>query len=396
MPRPPEPVSTPPAGASNLGELLRGPFLWVTAANFTFFLTFASFFLLPQHLRNLGATKDQIGDIMAIFGLTAIPLTPLVGIAVDRFPRRPIFIIGALLMWASAACFALVDDLSFLPYALRALQGISFAFCFTSATTLAADLSPHDRRAQALGIFGVFTLITHGLAVVIAEFIEARLGFKGLFYIVSSWSAVAALLFLRVPETLHGHARARGSSLLKMMVRPDLIQPIAIAALAGGGFGVALTFVPVLGEIIRIERVSAFFVAYVGAAILVRIFGGRLADIHGRRAVAAPSVAVLGGSIVALAFIDGESGLALAGIAFGAGHGFLYPALNALVVDVSAPEDRGKAMSLYNAAFNLGVTLGAVVFGRVAEARGYATMFVVAGLSVWLALLFLIRSERRL
>ena len=95
-----------------------------------------------------------------------------------------------------------------------------------------------------------------------------------------------------------------------------------------------------------------------------------------------------------LAFIEGVPGLALAGIAFGMGHGLLYPALNALVVDVSRQADRGKAMSLYNASFNLGVTLGAVVFGRVAEARGYDTMFVVAGLSVFLGLLFfLIRSE---
>lgn len=394
MSPPPHPDSHPSTGASNLGELFRGPFMWVTAANFTYFLCFASFFLLPQYLRDLGASKDEIGDIFAIFGLTGIPLTPLVGMLIDRYRRRPVFIFGAILMWAASLSFAFVDQLSLLLYVLRALQGISFACCFTAATTLAADLSPPDRRAQALGIFGVFTLITHGLAVIIAEFIVSHLGFKGLFYIISSWCLLAALLFTRVPETRHSHSDARGSSLLKLITSAALFPPIAVATLAGVGFGVALTFVPILGEVIRIEHVSIFFLCYVGAAIFVRIFGGRLADVYGRRAVAAPSLAILAASIIGLAFIGGDRGLALVGLAFGTGHGFLYPALNAFVVDVSRPEDRGKAMSLYNAAFNLGITLGAVVFGRVAEAEGYDKMFIAAGLTVLLGLpFFLVRFE---
>lgn len=368
--------------------------MWVTAANFTFFLCFASFFLLPQYLRDLGATKDEMGDIFAVFGLTGIPLTPLVGMFIDRYPRRPVFIFGAILMWAASISFAFVDEISPLLYVLRALQGAAFACCFTAATTLAADLSPPDRRAQALGIFGVFTLITHGLAVIIAEFIVSHLGFKGLFYIISTWCLLAALLFTRVPETRQGHPDARGSSLLKLITSAALFPPFAVATLAGVGFGVALTFVPVLGEVIRIEHVSVFFLSYVGSAISVRIFGGRLADVYGRQAVAAPSVVILALSIVGLAFVGGETGLALAGFAFGTGHGFLYPALNALVVDVSRGEDRGKAMSLYNAAFNLGITLGAAVFGRVAEAAGYDKMFIAAGLTVLLGLpFFLIRVE---
>jgi predicted MFS family arabinose efflux permease len=390
---PQDPAST--RGGSGLRALLGEAFIRVTAANFTFFLSFASFFLLPQHLYDLGATKDQIGDIMAVFGLTAIPLTPLVGTLVDRFRRRPIFIGGALLMWGASTAFAWVDDLSPLIYLLRLLQGCAFACCFTAATTLAADLAPADRRAQALGIFGIFTLITHGLAVTIAEFIEAHLGFIGLFYLTPIWCLIAAVIFIPVPETRHGHGPSGGSRLLALVTSPALYPAMVVSILAGGGFGVALTFVPVLGEVIRIEHVSVFFMAYVGAAVMVRIVGGRLADVHGRRAVVLPSLVVLAGSIAGLAIISSQTGLALAGLAFGAGHGFLYPALNALVVDASRVEDRGKAMALYNAAFNLGITCGAIVFGRVAEAYGYATMFLTAGSSILCAMLFFwIRSER--
>ncbi len=395
MSPPPLRDPTPTAGGSSLRVLLGSAFIRVTAANFTFFLSFASFFLLPQHLHDLGASKDQIGDIMAVFGLAAIPLTPLVGAVIDRFRRRPVFIGGALLMWGSSTAFAWVDELSPLLYLLRFLQGCAFACCFTAATTLAADLAPADRRAQALGLFGVFTLITHGLAVPIAEFIESRLGFIGLFYLAPVWCLVAAAIFLPVPETRHGHGPAGGSKLFALATSPSLYPAMVVSVLAGGGFGVALTFVPVLAETIRIEHVSVYFMAYVGAAVTVRVVGGRLADLHGRRAVVLPSLVLLAASIGGLAIISSQTELALAGLVFGVGHGLLYPALNALVVDASKVEDRGKVMALYNAAFNLGITCGAIVFGRVAEAHGYATMFLAAGLSVLCSMFFFwIRSER--
>jgi predicted MFS family arabinose efflux permease len=375
----------PTAGGSSLRVLLGSAFIRVTAANFAVVLAFASFFLLPQHLHNLGASKDQIGDIMAVFGLAAIPLTPLVGAVIDRFRRRPVFI-GA---------FAWVEELSPLLYLLRLLQGCAFACCFTAATTLAADLAPADRRAQALGLFGVFTLITHGLAVTVAEFIESRLGFIGLFYLVPAWCLIAAAIFLPVPETRHGRAPAGGSKLFALATSPSLYPAMVVSVVAGGGFGVALTFVPVLAEAIQIEHVSVYFMAYMVAAVTVRIIGGRMADLHGRRAVVLPSLVLLSGSIGALAIISSQTELALAGLGFGVGHGFLYPALNALVVDASRVEDRGKAMALYNASFSLGITCGAIVFGRVAEAHGYATMFLVAGLSVLCSMFFFwIRSER--
>src|SRR3972149_6252126 len=96
---------SPAAPAYRMAVLLRGPFLRVTLANFCFFICFASFFMLPKHLHAMGAREDQIGDVMAVFGFSATPLTPLVGILVDRTRRRPYFIAGALLMGAASAGF---------------------------------------------------------------------------------------------------------------------------------------------------------------------------------------------------------------------------------------------------------------------------------------------------
>ncbi len=393
MARPPADPPLPSAPHSSVKTLLRGPFLRVTLANFSFFLCFASFFLLPKHLHAIGAREDQIGDIMAVFGFSATPLTPLVGVLVDRYRLRPFFLGGSLLMAAASAAFVFADRLSPLPYLLRVLQGVAFACAFTAATTQAADLAPVDRRAQALGIFGVFTLITHGLAVTVAEAIESRFGFDALFLASSLFALVAAAIFRGVPQTAHAHAGEKGSSLWSLLSSPALYPAFLVSLAAGGGFGTALTFVPVLGDALDIPHISVFFVSYMTAAVGVRLLGGRLADTFGRRTVAIPSLAVFTVAIFAIGHAGSARAFAAAGFVFGAGHGLLYPALNALVVDATRSENRGKAMSLYNASFNAGVTGGNIIFGRVAAAWGYASMFAAVSLTLLCVLVFFWRKS---
>lgn len=393
MASPPANHPFPSASESSLSTLLRGPFLRVTLANFAFFLCFASFFLLPKHLHAIGAREDQIGDIMAVFGLTATPLTPLVGILVDRYRRRPFFLGGALLMAAASAAFVFADRLSAFPYFLRLLQGVAFAFAFTAATTQAADLAPVDRRAQALGIFGVFTLITHGLAVTVAETIESHFGFNMLFVTSSLFALAAAAIFRGVPETAHTQAREKGATLWALITSPAVYPAFLVSLVAGSGFGTALTFVPVLGEALHVPRISVFFVSYMAAAVSVRLLGGRLADTFGRRTIAIPSLAVFALALFAIGHAGTARDFAWVGLVFGAGHGLLYPALNALVIDATRSEDRGKAMSLYNASFNAGVTGGNIVFGRVAEAWGYGNMFAVVSLTLLCVLVFFWRKS---
>jgi MFS family permease len=72
--------------------------------------------------------------------------------------------------------------------------------------------------------------------------------------------------------------------------------------------------------------------------------------------------------------------LALAGLASGAAHGFLYPALTALVLDVTPPERRGRVVGVFMAFILAGQAGGAAVFGYLAHAIGYGAMFAVLGL----------------
>jgi MFS family permease len=67
----------------------------------------------------------------------------------------------------------------------------------------------------------------------------------------------------------------------------------------------------------------------------------------------------------------------ITGLAAGAAHGFLYPALAALVADDAPVVRRGAVIGIFSAIFLCGQAGGAFTFGWFADLLGYATMWLV-------------------
>jgi MFS family permease len=363
-------------------RLLSGPFARVTVANFLFFLNFASFFLLPLHVKALGGSETTVGLVMGSSGMASILALPLIGMGIDRFGRRRFFVAGAAAMSAAALGFLFVHAIGPALFALRVVQGVSFAASFTAATTMAAELAVPERRAQALGIFGVSTLLTHAIGPAIGEEIVERFGFPALFVVAAACS-MAAVPMLRGVQTRGVHRVETtpvpwGVSRLQWTV-------IVTMTLAGMGFGAVVTFVPTYVRAQELGRVALFYTPYAAAAILTRVFGAGVSDSLGRRATVLPALVTLAVSIAALAWVGSVTALVAVGALFGAAQGISYPTLHAFLVDLTPPAHLGRSQALFNGAFNLGVMSSAFVFGPVTDHLGHRTMFLSAAMLPLLA-----------
>lgn len=359
--------------------LLSGPFVRVTIANFFFFLNFASFFLLPLHVKALGGSEAIVGAVMGTSGLASLAFLPVVGLTIDRWGRRRFLTAGAAGMTAASAGFLVVDHIGPALFGLRVLQGISFASAFTATTAFAAQFAPRSRRAQALGIFGLSTLLTHAIAPGVGEEIIARGGFPALFTVTMLCTAVVLVLAVGLPPGVSDVASIDGTQDWSLGRMQWVIA--GTMALAGMGFGTVMTFIATYVRELALGRVGIFFAAYTATAILTRVFGAGLSDAFGRRRVILPTLLGLSASIFLLAFVRDVPLLIAAGILFGCSQGISYPTLHAFVVDLSAAAHLGRSQALFNGAFNLGVTSSAFLFGIVAEKLGYRAMFILASLS---------------
>ena len=362
--------------------LLSGPFARVTVANFFFFLNFASFFLLPLYVKSLGGSEAMVGAVMGTGGMAALVVLPLIGVALDRLGRRRFFVAGTLGMTAAALGYLLVDSIGPGLFALRIVQGVSFAAAFTASTTLAAELAPYDRRAEALGVFGVSTLLTHALAPTIGEEIIHRAGFHALCVTAAAFTTLPLLLLPGVPPR-----RVPPVTVARSAWRVGRLQWVLIGTmtLSGMGFGTVMTFIPTFVRGNDLGRVAFFYGAYTITAISTRLFGGGLSDSVGRRAVVLPTLLVLATSIFTLSLVRSIPVLVVAGVLFGGAQGISYPTLHAFLVDLTADEHLGRAQALFNGSFNLGVMSSAFLFGPVADHFGQRPMFALAALMPLLA-----------
>ncbi|MGD9762526.1 MAG: MFS transporter [Candidatus Binatia bacterium] len=365
-------------------RVLSGRFLRITLVNFFFFLSFTAYFLLPLHLRELGAGEAVIGAVMGTAGLASIVALPIVGMTIDRWGRRA-FLIGGILGFALCSFgFQLIDALGGPMYALRVLQGFSFSAGFTATTTLAAEFAPPRRRAQALGLFGASTMITNAVAAGIGEELVRRYGFSALF----AGSAFTALLSvaLAIPLRDENVASRRTATAAERRLHTAHWVLAVVMALLGLGFGAVVTFMPtfITGE--AFGRIGLFSAAFAGSAVLSRLIGAGISDAFGRLTVVVPALVVLAAAIFCFGSVGGMPSLLAAAAVFGLAQGITYPTLHALVVDLAGEAQLGRSQALFNGAFNLGIAASAFLFGFVAEALGYRPMFRMAAFMPLLAI----------
>ena len=370
--------------------ILTPAFLRAAVGSFLFFTNLAAFFLLPLYLKELGTTEAQLGLVMGLYSGTAIFCQPLVGVWVDRLGRRPFMLAGAALATAVALMFAVAPPTLPRFGLLRVLQGIAYAMYFVANFTLVVALVPAERRGQALGIFGISGLTSMAVGPAVGELVARAFGFRVFFAAIAAVGGAALAVTARVEEGPVGRPAPRdgvGGLLRGVLTAPRL--PMTLAASFGLGTGVIFTFLPTYAATLGVERIGLFAVAYALGALIVRATAGRLIDTVGRRPILIPALALQAGAAVILALMGplvsraawpAAPLLGLTGLVAGTAHGFLYPALSALVMDVTPEDRRGRVIGVFSAFILSGQAAGAMGFGALAHVVGYAPMFALLAL----------------
>lgn len=360
--------------------LINRDFILITLSSFVFFFNYHSFILLPLRIEELGGSESAIGFIMGAASMATILTTPSVGILIDRWGKKWFLAAGGLLMSFTTLPFAYLDSLSYLFPVLRILHGAALSLCFVSAGTLVADVSPPARRSQAIGVFGMFSVMNFALAPFIGKNIVEAWGFGDFFYydFIFGLFAFLGALMIKEPER-DASARRRGSTFMTVLLRRGVLVAAFALMIAGTGFVSVITFIPVFAGRISVESFELFFITYTVIIIAVRVFGGWIPDKFGKKRASIPALFIFALSIIGLSFASGSLGLVVAGIFFGMGHGLFYPAIYALVIDLTPEADRGKAVSICSVAFTFGGMLGVFIYGVLAELRGFQFMFEAAG-----------------
>jgi MFS family permease len=348
---------------------------------FFLFMSITLFFLFPLFLRQFDPSKSQIGLIMGIHSVMAIFFRPIFGRLVDVKGRKNISLFGIAFLILILPFFHLIRDAGFLPIILRALTGIGWGISMTATLTMCSDLAPVERLAHSMGIIGVAGLTSVALGPVVAEEVISRFGYSALFntslgFLFASFLCV--LLTREVVRPDNSQPLLRSKSFLNISIITILL--ISILTIAQGATrGAVVYFIALFGKSIPLDRVGPFFLCFSGAAILTRLGLGGLSDKYGRKQVIFPAVCIISFNFFLISQAKSFWMFIIAGIIGGFGQGLIFPALTTYIIDSLGRENKGLAISLYLAFFDIGMGFGSVFFGWISDLYGYRQMYLLAG-----------------
>ncbi len=301
-------------------------------------------------------------------------LTPRI---VARLGYRRTFAGGLVLLGAPTLVFLRATSAPAL-IAADAVRGIGFAIAVVAGNALVALVVPAARRGEGVALVGLVSGVCSLTALPAGLWIAHRYG-AGPVFVVATLApllALAALPFLPDPRPAEpaepaGHGVAMGWRL-----------PVVFAVCTSAA-GVIVTFLP-----LATPASTATVVLFVQPAVstLARWAAGRIGDRHGHSRLLVPGVLLAIGGTAALA-ATGSFAIVLAGAtAFGAGFGVLQNVTLALMYERASRSAYSGVSAVWNAAYDLGMAAGAIGFGVLVPATGFAAAFLLTAATMLPAL----------
>lgn len=353
---------------------------WV--ANFMIFFSFMLLTpLMPSYLSEVfGADKQTIGIVLSGYTLTALMIRSLSGFLVDSFPRRIVLMtsyflfalcFGGYLMAGSLLLFAIV----------RTLHGAPFGATTVANSTVAIDVLPSSRRAEGIGYYGLSNNIATAISPTVALLLFDRFQSYDMLFWVALLTSLLGLwstsqVKMRERDIQRDH---RPLSLDRFILIKGWREGIAMICYAFS-YGVLATYIAIYGkeELGITGGTGLFFMLLAIGLILSRLVGSRTLR-QGKvtqNATVGTAISLFG--YLLFAAVHNPWGYYGAALIIGLGNGHMFPAFQTMFINLAENSQRGTANSTLLVSWDIGIGLGTLVGGIVAEHVGYSAAFWTA------------------
>ncbi len=341
---------------------------------------------LPLYAAQMGASAFVMGLIFSSFSAARALAMPYVGALSDRRGRKP-FIIAGLMGYAVLA-LALIWAAS--PWELvlnRVLQGLFAAMVLPVSMALVADLTPPGREGAVFGGFNTAFLLGFGVGPLAGGVIFDTLGLEANFLFMAGLSLASLLMVLvmvREPRQVKKASRKGGwSQQVALLKDRPLLSVFLARALSAVGMGCFVAFLPLLAAARGLSNTELGSLLAVNVLIMtgLQVPCGWLADRWSRVGLASLGLVLSGAAKGFLPLPADFAGLMTLCVLEGVAAGLALPALTALAVSHGRRVGAGMGVTMgsFGMAMSLGVSVGPMGAGLLADWLGLPSVFYLAG-----------------
>ncbi|RMX05779.1 MFS transporter [Corticibacter populi] len=362
------------------------PGVWALAVT-AFAIGVAEFIVvgvLPAIAGDLDVPLAHAGSLVGLYALALALGTPVVVLALARWPRKPL-LLGLVAVFLAGNLLSAVAGSHAMLLAGRIVTAVAHGSFFAIGATVAARLASKGQASAAIALMFAGLTLAMVIGVPLGSLIGNALGWRLPFHAVAVLAALALLAIWRWVPQLPAPAAVPAGAQLAALASAPILAMMATTVLGFGASFAAFTFItPILTEVTGFSPHAASLLLVVfGAATLVgNLAGGRLATGLGWAAALRHMLAALLLCLVALAvlmpyrlpmlvllFVWGI-------LAFGMSPGFQAGMLETAGRWTPGAVDFASALNI--SAFNLGITLGETM-GSAWVARGHLAQTPWAG-----------------
>lgn len=377
-------------------KLWNSEYIKVMACNFLLFFSFYLLTpLLPIYLdQQFNANKDMIGLVLSGYVVATLLVRPFSGFIVDSFNRKKVLTICFFCFFIVFAGYVGAGTL--LMFAIiRTIHGLPFGAATVANSTVAIDVLPSSRRNEGLGFYGLSNNIAMAIAPTTGIYIYSLTdNFALLFWISLIVAMGGYLLSIRVKLPQRELVTDKPKlSLDHFFLGRAWLLAVNIM-LFGLCWGILSNYVAIYGkEKLNItDGTGLFFMILAVALVIARLIGRRQlrAGHLTQNCTFGVILSSVGYILFALSSVWGVWCYYGAAMFIGLGNGQMYPAFLNMFVKMARHDQRGTANSSILISWDLGMGIGILLGGVIAEYVGFTEAFgVAAAMQIAGALLFI-------
>jgi predicted MFS family arabinose efflux permease len=393
-------------------KLWNKEYIKVMTANFTLFFAFYILTpLLPIYLsEHFGATKDVIGLTLSGYAVAALLFRPFSGYIVDSFDRKKVLVFFMVVSFLFYGLYLVAGTL-LLFTVVRTLHGGPFGASTVANSTVAIDVLPSSRRNEGIGYYG----LSNNVATAIAPSVGIALyKWTGNFNVLFLVALIFALMSAVVAASVKLPKRApvadkRKISLDRFFLKSGWLIGVNMVFF-GFCFGVLSNYLAIYGKQVlhMTGGTGAWFMLCSIGLILSRLQGGKALR-EGKltqNAAEGMVISLIGYTLFILmptlsSFLIPHSSFLISigyygsALLIGLGNGHLWPAFQNMMISVARHNERGTANSTILVSWDLGMGLGILIGGVLAELISYSFAFwTVAIINLAGVTLYFVRTRQ--
>lgn len=337
--------------------------------------------ILSVYAVSLGASFTIVGVIVGAYGFVQMLLRIPVGIWSDRLGwRLPFLYAGHFFNLVGCLGLAFAPNAWWLVIA-RGVFGIS-ASTWVGFTVLYASYFPPNETPKAMGVVSAINGISLTIFIGLGGQIAEIWGMHSTFYVGAVLAVLGIVTTVPVAEQRVPRKSATVRQIRSVMTHPIVITTALISALNQYViWATTFGFIPLYADALGASK-SALGVIGVIALLpytLASLVNHRIAGRLGENRSLFVGILVMAMMAFAVPLIRNLPLLAITQGISGIGRGMTYPLLMGLSIRHIPDQERATAMGVFQATYAIGMFLGPMTCGALADVFGLTGAFVVAG-----------------